>query len=441
MLADALLPPLIVYVDTVAIDRSAGVLAGAAKRGMSLAVICPPASWSGTRRDVRVIETDDFSTASLRRIIADLRREFEVRGLCSSFGPFRPEGFVHEAVSIVAAELCLPHNPVDALYRATNKYLAREALAAAGIPNVAYALATDEPSLLAAARSIGYPVVLKPLTGVGSSLILRCENDRQAADAFRLAMDILPLAHYEQLRMAPHRARTLDGALTEFDPVRAVLVERYIEGPEASVECLVVGDHVVPLVVHDKILLEETPTICFEHLLVAPPERFSADEVEEMRNYAVQVVQAVGLRDLFCHVELRYTKDGPRLLEINPRLGAGCVRDSIETFTGMDVDVTEAALIVGDAELPAIAPQSSERHAMAFLFSPCAGVLTEFSGLRRVLRLPEVRAVRVGHRVGDPVGGDHEEVFLASIWMEAPNAERARVLYQHIRELVRIRVN
>jgi biotin carboxylase len=417
------------------------MLTGARKRGISVAVVCPPESWHGEQRDTRLIETDNFSAPNLRKIVARLSHDFAIVGMCSSFGPFRPEGFVHQAVATVAAELGLPHNTLDALYRTSNKYLAREALAASRIPSVPFALATDEPSLLAASRSMGYPIVLKPITGVGSSLILRCNDDRQAADKFRLAMQVLPQAHYEQVRMARHRFRTLDGALTEFDPVRSMLVEKYIEGREASVECIAIGDRVEALVVHDKVVMEEAPTICFEHLLVAPPERFTADEVEAMRTYAVSVVQAIGLRNLFCHVELRFTEDGPRLLEINPRLGAGCVRDSIETFTGMDVEAMEVALVVGDCRLPEIVPRSTERHAMVFLFSPRSGVLVEMSGLRRVLRFPEVRAVRVGHQAGDRVGGDHEEVFLASIWMEAPDTERAQALYQRIRETVCIRVD
>jgi biotin carboxylase len=435
--------PLIVYVDTVSLDRSQSMLDAAARRGISTAIVCPPGGWRDSTGPVaRVIETEDFGFANLERITSELENEFEVRGLQSSFGPFRKEGFVHEAVALVAANRRLPHCPIEALYRATNKYLAREALSAAQLPNVPFGLAIDEDSLLAATRSVGYPLVLKPLTGVGSSLILKCYDDGQALDNFRLALRELPRAYYGQLRMARHHSSSASGGTREFDPTRSMLVERYLEGREASVECLVIGDDVIPLVIHDKIMMEETDRVFFEHLLVAPPERFSPSQVANLRDYAVRVVRAIGLRDMFCHVELRYDESaGPLLLEINPRLGAGCVRDSIETFTGIDVANMEVDLIVGDVSRPTLVPRSSRQHALAFLFSPHSGILEEFSGLRRVLRLPEVRVVRVGHVVGDRIGGDYEEVFLASIWMESADANTAQRLYERIRQMVRIRVD
>jgi predicted ATP-grasp superfamily ATP-dependent carboligase len=222
-----------------------------------------------------------------------------------------------------------------------------------------------------------------------------------------------------------------------------MLVEKYIEGREASVECLIVGSDVRPLVVHDKIGMEEGRRVFYEHLLIAPPERFTPAEVSEMRDYAVHVVRAIGLTNMFCHVELRYDdNEGPLLLEINPRMGAGCVRDSIETFTHINVVEMELSLILGEAQMPRrLARGTTRRHGMAFLFSPRSGVLREFSGLRRVLRLPEVKTVRVSHAAGDRVGGDSEEIFLAGIWMKVADSNAAWKVYEHIRELVHIRVD
>ena len=433
---------LIIYVDTVSLDLAEGVIDAAAQRDICTAVIGPPESLSpADSAATRNIETDDFSCENLRRIVSQLERDFDVVGIHSSFGPFRPEAFVQESVATLAAERGLVHNPIPALYRGTNKYLAREALDAAGVNNIPFGLATNESELLEVCRSIGYPVILKPLTGVGSSLILKSNDDAQARENFRLALANLPAAYYGQLRMASHRFATADGKLTEFDPQRSMLVEKYIAGREASVECLVTGEEVFPLVVHDKVVMEETDKVFFEHLLVAPPARFTPAEVAKMRDYAVQVVKAMGLRNMFCHVELRYDESaGPMLLEINPRMGAGCVRDSIETFTGIDADDTEVALMLGEVDEPRISPLSDERHAMAFLFSPRAGVLKKFSGMQRVLELPEVLVVRIGYSKGDHVGGDCEEVFLASIWMEAADIDAAQQSYDRIREIVRIQV-
>jgi hypothetical protein len=434
-------PPLIVYIDTIGVGTAATVAEAAARRGVATALICPPGAWRAKGGPIScVVETRNFDPATLRRLLARLERRFRIRGLSSLFGPYRPDGFLHGTVAALAAERGLAHSPPEALAAATNKFLTRLRLGAAGVPDIPYGLASNEASLLAIASRIGYPVVLKPLTGVGSSLIFRCRNDGEARKNWRLALRRLPRAFYEQLRMAPHTFATPHGAVLHFDPAHSMLVERYLPGREASVECVVTGDKIIPLVVHDKLAIEEKPGVVLEHLLVAPPARFTSSEVRRLRDHAVDAIRAIGLRNTFCHVELRWLDgEGPRVLEVNPRIGAGCVADSIETFTNLHVDSACVSLILG-AEFPKIRRRKAPRHAMIFLFSPRAGRLAKLEGLEAVNELPHCRVVRVMHEVGDSVGGTMEEGFLAGIWMEARSQEAARRAYAQVRRLVDIAV-
>jgi biotin carboxylase len=434
--------PLIVYIDTIGVASAATIAAAAARRGIATALICSPGSIARRRSGIaRIIETRDFRAATLRRLLARLDRRYRIRGFCSLFGPYRRDGFLHQTVATLAAERGLAYSPPEALAAATNKFLTRLSLGAAGVPDIPYGVAGDEGSLVAVARAIGYPVILKPLTGVGSSLIFRCDDEVEARKLWRRALRRLPHAYYEHLRMAPHTFTTPQGAVLHFDPSKSMLVERYLPGREASVECVAAGDDIVALVVHDKIALEEKPGVVLEHLLVAPPVRFTAREVRQLCRHAVDAVRAVGLRNTFCHVELRWLDGaGPRVLEVNPRIGAGCVTDSIETFTNLKVDAAVVALVLGK-KLPKIKPRRAPRHAMIFLFSPRAGRLTKLEGLEAVNDLPQCKVVRVMHAVGDRVGGDMEEGFLAGIWMEAHDAHAARQAYAQVRRLVDIVVS
>lgn len=98
-----------------------------------------------------------------------------------------------------------------------------------------------------------------------------------------------------------------------------MLVEKYIEGPEASIEIVATETDVIPLLVHDKVLVSEGDRVVYEHLLVVPPVRFTPEELENIRRYAVEVAKATGIKNSLCHVEIRYDKhSGPQLLEINP---------------------------------------------------------------------------------------------------------------------------
>jgi biotin carboxylase len=431
---------LVVYIDTMGVGAAEVIADSAASRGIDTVLVCPRGAWPGPRDTFsRIIETADFSIGNLRRLLARLDRSHTIAGLHSLFGPFCRDGFLHAAVATLASERGLAHSPAAALAAATNKFLTRLALGTAGIPDIAYGMASDEMSLRAVAGSIGYPVVLKPLTGVGSSCIFRLDNERQVRATWRRALRALRDGFYEQLRMAPHAVATAQGAALFFDPIRTLLVETYIPGREASVECMVVGDRVLPLVVHDKLAVEERPGYVLEHMLVAPPLRFNAAEVRQLRAHAVRAVRALGLRDTFCHVELRWMEGvGPRILEINPRIGASCITDSIETFTDLDVGAARLDLILGRS--PRMKRRRAARHAMIFLFAPRTGTLTRLVGIDAVLALPEVEAVRVMRDVGDPVGGDTDEGFIAGFWMRAATESEAQRAYARIRKMVTIEV-
>jgi len=254
------------------------------------------------------------------------------------------------------------------------------------------------------------------------------------------ALELLPQSYYPHLRMAPHRARTADGRELTFDPTRMVLVEEYLAGREASVECVVVGDVVFPLIVHDKISVEEHATKVHEHVLVTPPERFTAEEARALREHAAACVRALGIRDRLCHVELRYRDGaGPRLLEVNPRVGAGCVADSFQTFCGINTLDLLLDLVTGEASPPDTALRTTEPHAMFFLFAPRAGRYLGTEGLRSVLRLPGVETVRVMQSPG-AVGGDHEEVFLAGVWARVSSAASAMDLHRQIVNTITVRM-
>ncbi len=117
----------------------------------------------------------------------------------------------------VATKLGLPGPDPLALARCRHKDRQRAVLAEAGVPVPAYRPVADAAAAARAAEAIGYPVVVKPTTGSGSVGVRLCPD----AAAVRA-----------------HAAGLLAGAVDERGrPVpRLVLVERYLTGPEFSVE-------------------------------------------------------------------------------------------------------------------------------------------------------------------------------------------------------------
>lgn len=96
----------------------------------------------------------------------------------------------------MAARLCAalgyPGNTVDAVAKARNKDLTRQALRDAGIPTPGHMLITSPEQLETAAQVVGFPAVLKPVGGSESIGVVRVDSVddlRAGYDKIQATMD------------------------------------------------------------------------------------------------------------------------------------------------------------------------------------------------------------------------------------------------------------
>jgi D-alanine-D-alanine ligase-like ATP-grasp enzyme len=394
-----------------------------------------------------VIENEAWDIDSLKRIRDELAAQYDLRAMVWFHGLFGKDGLHGYNVATLAEEIGVPSQGRDAIYRCNNKYLTRDALRAAGVATVDFGMAVDEASSKEHAARIGYPVILKPVTGAASSLILKCRNEAELLSNFRLAMERLPLSFYSFLYICPHTYKDKSGRDVSFNPMRSMLMEKYIPGREASVECVVTADgEVHPLVVHDKVKITEEAKVFYEHLLVTPCVRFTPAEVEEMKEYARRAVKAVGLRNTLTHVELRYNDaTGPQILEINPRVGGMYIGDSLTTMVGLDpvraqVDLAQGAFKLKRAIKPA-AEYETQIHGMFAIYPPHGGTLESLTGLEELQKLPGVIKAELKYPVGTKISGNDEECFLVTCFMRGESYNHIIDTYEKACQLIKLTVN
>jgi D-alanine-D-alanine ligase-like ATP-grasp enzyme len=385
--------------------------------------------------------TEKFDLETLRRLNQDIEQDNKIQGYITVTGLFGPDGLLGAHVATLAEERGIPSQGTDALYRSNNKFLMRDALRAANVPTVDFGMATDEDTLLAHARRIGYPLILKPVTGIASHLIMKCRDDQELVSNFRLALEKMPGSYNDEVYKGDHEYPTKAGEKIYFEPMRSMLLESYIDGREASVEVVVTETEVVPLLVHDKVKVTETARVFYEHLLVVPPVRFTDEEVQAMKDYAVACVKALGLKNSLCHVELRYcNKTGPQVLEVNPRVGGMMVVDSLQTMIGFEAVPAMVELAQGTFTPAASYPSKSELHAMFTLYPPHAGVFTGIEGFEELQQLPGMLRALLTMEVGARIYGDDEEVFLVMCWMRGECYEHIVETYEKACEMVKLEV-
>ncbi|MFE0699539.1 acetyl-CoA carboxylase biotin carboxylase subunit family protein [Streptomyces sp. NPDC058872] len=243
----------------------------------------------------------------------------------------------------VQQALGLPGSPPEAVARCRDKHQTRLALADAGVPQ---AVSTLVPSLDRArevAAEIGYPVILKP-RALGASFGVNAVTGEEGLEA-----------GYAEARGAEE-----DGVPYYDD---GVLVEEYLTGEEISVDAALVDGELFPLFVARKISGYDP---YFEEIghTVDATDPLLTDPV--LLDVLTRAHRATGYHTGITHTELRLTDDGPKLIEINARLGGDLI--PYVGFVATGVDPGRAAVEVACGKRPATTPTRRGTAAVHFLY-------------------------------------------------------------------------
>ena len=231
------------------------------------------------------------------------------------------------ATAVVADRLGLPTSPPRAVLTCRDKWSTRQALAAAGVPQAASVAVGSPAEALAAADRIGYPVVLKPRNLAASFGVSRADYADELAAAYLRA-----------------RSATLPEAPERYE--QDVLVEEYLDGPEISIDSVVVDGWVEPVVLARK---DTGFAPAFEEVghLVDAADPLYRDP--ELRSVLSATHAAVGYTTGVTHTELRATATGLKVVEINGRLGGDMIPLLGQLATGVDLSLAAAAVATGTA--------------------------------------------------------------------------------------------
>lgn len=279
------------------------------------------------------------------------------------------------AAAELAAALGRPHPDADAIRSCRDKHAQRARLRAAGQPGPEFAIAATPAEAAAAADRIGYPVVVKPVSGSGSIGTRRCADETETAEAAAYVL------HTDPAELA-------------LPPQAAVVVEEYLAGPEYSVETLDTG--VVGIT--RKHLGPEPYFVETGHDF---PAALDDSARAAIARTAVAALRALGLGWGGAHVEVRHTPAGPRIVEVNPRLAGGMIPRMVAESLGIDMICHVVAKAAGQPWPPR--PTRSDATAIRFLVATEAGRLTGVRGLAAARAVPGVIEVGMTAQPGQEV--------------------------------------
>lgn len=301
-------------------------------------VVDAPVDWARSLVDGEV-PVDDFAPATMLAAL-------EERGLAA-----RVEGVLAwdeskiAAAAVLADELGLPAPAPAAVEAVRDKARTRAALGAAGVPQPRFALASSAREAAVAAEALGWPVVVKPRGAAASYGVTIVSEPAELADAVGRALAV----------------RFGAGEV----PDRSVLIEECVVGPEISVDSAIDHGTLTPVCIARKRL--GFPPMCEEvgHVVDA------ADPLlhdPALRAVLADAHDALGFTHGWTHTELKLTADGPKIIEVNGRLGGDLIPYLGERATGVDLIRAAAALATGRP--PQLRPTRQRVAAIRFLYPP-----------------------------------------------------------------------
>jgi len=248
--------------------------------------------------------------------------------------------------SRIAQVLGLPGGDPEMVLRCRDKHLTREAMAAAGVPQPRSIAAGTLEEALDAAAEIGYPVVLKPRAIAASLGVVLAHDETEVRQHFAFA-----------------REMNVPGALTYDEG--AVLVEEYADGPEISVDSAVFRGQVRPICLAHKVLGYPPYFEEIGHFVDGADPMLADPELVRILDHAHA---ALGFTDGMTHAEFRLTPSGPKLIEVNARLGGDLIPYLGMRVTGIDPGLAAAAVACGRE--PETTPDRKLFGAVRFSYVP-----------------------------------------------------------------------
>lgn len=283
----------------------------------------------------------------------------------------------------IGAALGLPTPAADTYRLIAHKLDMRWRLSQRGVDDTQAQLAESAHDVAAFAERVGFPVICKPVQGVGSRGVTRIDSNADIDAA---------------LAWGAEAVKSLDR--------RELMVEQFHRGVEFSVECLSErGRHVVACITRK--ISEREHFVELGHVLPAPLGDTDRKRIESV---VADMLDALGVTDGVTHTEVIDTGDAVRIVETHLRPAGDEIPYMLEKASGIDlID----ALARQSAGLPALdmvigrleSAEPNRCAAIWYVCPPTAGEIRDIEGLEEARALPGVCEVSVLRGVGEQLTG------------------------------------
>lgn len=346
--------------------------------GVRMTVLDGPGHWSASAADLfdhtialNLTERETLPERAVAAIRASGLQFDAVATFEESAGPLFAD---------IASRLGLLGHPLHAIDAARHKAITREICRDAGIPTPRFARLRAASDLAKAAEEVGFPAVLKPGAGMSSVAVYRVNTPAELHERYAQNLAVAWRAS------TPKNSNDDDTELTWAEGTE-MLLEEFLDGEEFDVDCLLCEGELV----YAK-LIRDLPMPHMSETGAQMPPNYPADRQAELVDLAREVLAAMGFRDGAFHIEVKYTSQGPRLIEVNARIGGGPTWELHKRVWGVDLVEQYLMVQLGIPIRPVPAPSPRVFCLTSDLPAHSTGIVTRTDFLDHLAGHPHVLA-------------------------------------------------
>ena len=254
--------------------------------------------------------------------------------------------------------------------KATDKFDMIKAFKEYDVPSPWYFVVDTLEELKAHEADVTFPCIIKPTDNAGSHGVAKVHSFQELLD------------NYEYAHSCSRHGK--------------VIVEEYLDGPEVSVEVMVVNGKVNILQITDKITTEAPHFVEIGH---TQPSRLSEETQEAIRQVATKACLAIGIDRGPAHVEMKVTKQGPKMIELGARMGGDNITTHLVPLS-TGIDMVGSTIKVALGEEPDITPSLHCGSAIRYFEVPF-GTIKAIENVEEAKSIPGVKQITFTKEVGE----------------------------------------
>lgn len=300
------------------------------------------------------------------------------------------------SVAKIATELGLPGISEWAAFTATNKAAMRKCLSEHGVPCPKFIRVVSREEYLEAMKQFDEKVVVKAVDNAGSRGI-QMVDDPKDIEAANAAFDYCK----------------------EWSHSGELLIEEFMDGPEVCVETLNIDGVCYPIQITDQ-LHKEPPY--FTDAGYNQPSLLPVDVQEEIRRIAIDANMALQNYIGSSCTEIIVTKNGPKVVEVGPRLAGDCMTTHLVPLS-TGVDMVTAVINIALGEPVDHEQKYTKGSCIRYFLKPVVGKIKGFRGVEEMKKMDGIVQVTLVKNVGDmavPLRGSGDRIAFVIAQKDTP---------------------